>query len=106
LPTTTTITGARIADASTMYGVTVTAYPNPFSDNISFLVETKQSGQGSLEVYNMAGQKVKTVFSGYLNAGTQRFRMNVPVNQRSVLFYIFRLGDQKAAGKILHNGSY
>jgi hypothetical protein len=106
LPTTSTITSARTTDASTTYGVTVTAYPNPFSDNISFQIETKQPGQGSLEVYNMAGQKIKTVFSGYLNAGTQRFKMNVPVNQRSVLFYIFRMGDQKAAGKILHNGSY
>jgi len=106
LPTTSTITSARTTDASTTYGVTVTAYPNPFSDNISFQIETKQPGQGSLEVYNMAGQKIKTVFSGYLNAGTQRFKMNVPANQRSVLFYIFRMGDQKAAGKILHNGSY
>ncbi len=106
LLTTTTITSTRIADGSTTYGVTVTAYPNPFSDNINFQIETKQSGQGSLEVYNMAGQKIKTVFSGYLNAGSQRFKMNVPTNQRSVLFYIFRMGDQKAAGKILHNGNY
>jgi len=106
LPTTTTITSARITDESSTYDVTVTAYPNPFSDNISFQIKTKQSGQGSLEVYNMAGQKVKTVFSGYLNAGTQRFKMNVPAGQRSVLFYIFRMGDQKASGKILHNGSY
>ena len=106
LPITTAITSARIADASTTNVVTVTAYPNPFSENINFQIETKQSGQGSLEVYNMAGQKVKTVFSGYLNAGIQRFKMYVPSNQRSVLFYIFRMGDQKAAGKILHNGNY
>jgi hypothetical protein len=26
----------------------------------------------------MTGQKIKTVFSGYMNAGRQRFSMNVP----------------------------
>ena len=99
--TTTLVSASR----ETINAVTVTAYPNPFSDNINFQIETKQSGQGSLEVYNVTGQKVKTVFSGYINAGRQRFSMNVPAGQRSVLFYIFRMGDQKISGKLLQNGS-
>jgi len=85
--------------------VNVTAFPNPFSDNINFEVETKQSGQGTLEVYNMAGQKIKTVFSGYMNAGRQRFSMNVPAGQTSVLLYVFRIGNQRITGKLLHQGT-
>ena len=85
--------------------ITVTAYPNPFSDNINFQIETKQAGQGVLEVYNMSGQKVKTVFNGYMNAGRQRFSMNVPAGQTAVLFYVFRMGDQKITGKLLKSGS-
>ncbi|HEX6168463.1 MAG TPA: PKD domain-containing protein [Chitinophagaceae bacterium] len=84
--------------------VTVTAFPNPFTDNINFQIETKQSGQGTLEVYNITGQKIKTVFSGYMNAGKQRFSMNVPAGQSSVLFYVFRMGSQKISGKLLHKG--
>lgn len=105
LPTTSTSTQLVSASRETTNTVTVSAFPNPFSDNINFQVETKQSGQGILEVYNMTGQKVKTVFSGYVNAGSQRFSMHIPAGQTSVLFYVFRMGDQKVTGKLLHNGT-
>jgi hypothetical protein len=93
-----------VAEKETENIMTVTAFPNPFTDNINFQIETKQSGQGTLEVYNITGQKIKTIFSGYLNAGKQRFSMNVPAGQSSVLFYVFRMGSQKISGKLLHKG--
>ena len=83
---------------------TVTAYPNPFSDNISFEVDAKQSGKAMLEVYSVTGQKLKTVYNGSLNAGRQRFTLTVPIHQRSVLFYVFIMGDQKLTGKLLYSG--
>ena len=104
--TTATNTATSVAaERETGSIVTVTAFPNPFTDNIYFQVETKQSGQGTLEIYNVTGQKIKTVFSGYMNAGKQRFSMNVPAGQSSVLFYVFRMGNQKVSGKLLHQGS-
>ena len=84
--------------------LTVTAYPNPFSDNINFEIESKQSGKAMLEVYTVTGQKVKTVYNGNLNAGRQRFTLTVPTHQRSVLFYVFIMGDQKLTGKLLFSG--
>jgi len=98
-------TTSMMAERETGNLVTLKAYPNPFSDNINFEIETKQSGQAILEVYNVTGQKIKTVFSGNINAGRQRFSMNVPAQQTSVLFYVFRMGDQKVTGKLLQNGS-
>jgi hypothetical protein len=86
--------------------ITVSAFPNPFSDNINFEIDAKQSGQGILEVYSMTGQKIKTVFNGHIVAGKQNFRMNIPTHQRSVLLYVFRMGDQKVSGKLLHNGTH
>jgi hypothetical protein len=53
---------------------TVKAYPNPFSDRIKFAINSPASGNGSLEVYNIMGQKVKTVYQGHLNAGSKFFR--------------------------------
>ncbi len=103
--TATNTTTTMMAERETSNLVTLKAYPNPFSDNINFEIETKQSGQAILEVYNMSGQKLKTVFSGHINAGTQRFSMHIPAGQSSVLFYVFRMGDQKVSGKLLHNGS-
>jgi hypothetical protein len=106
IQTTATSTTSSIMEAKEASNiVTVTAFPNPFTDNINFQVETKQSGQGVLEVYNMTGQKVKTIFSGYMNAGRQRFSMTVPAGQTSVLLYVFTMGNQRITGKLLHQGS-
>ena len=103
LPTTTT-TLVSSASREMTNTVSVTAYPNPFTDNINFDVDVKQGGKALLEVYNVTGQKVKTVYSGYLNAGRQRFSMTVPSLQRSVLFYMLTMGDKKISGKLLYNG--
>ena len=79
----------------------VKAYPNPFSDRIKFVVTSPISGQGSLEVYNAMGQSVKSVYKGYIAAGTQTFDLNLPVRQTSNLIYVLRVGDKKVSGKLL-----
>ena len=80
----------------------VMAVPNPFNDRIKFTLESAVSGQGSLELYNMLGQKVKTVYQGYVEQGkVQTIEYNVPRTQRNNLIYVFRVGDQKTSGKLI-----
>jgi len=86
-----------IASAET----TVTAYPNPYTDQVSFSVDAKVSGYGSLEVYNMMGQKLRTVYQGYILAGRQKFTLSLPTRQRSNLVYILRMGNKQITGKLL-----
>ena len=101
---------ARLANNTTSFktvGITekqptIKAYPNPFSDKVRFVVTPQQSGNGSLEVYNTMGQKVKTLFKGYVEKGqTRTIEYNVPETQRGSMFYIFRLNDQKTTGKLI-----
>jgi len=80
---------------------TVKAYPNPFSDRIKFVVTSPVAGRGNLEVYNMMGQKVKTIYQGFINAGTQTFELSLPKQQIANLVYVLRIGDKKMSGKIL-----
>ena len=80
---------------------TVKAYPNPFSDKINFVVTTSISGKGTLEVYNMMGQKIRTVYQGFISAGTQTFQMSSQKQQVANLIYVLRIGDKKVSGKIL-----
>jgi hypothetical protein len=80
---------------------TVKAYPNPFSDRIKFVVTSPVAGKGNLEVYNMMGQKVKTVYQGYIVAGHQTFELSLPTQQIANLVYVLRVGDKKVSGKIL-----
>ena len=80
---------------------TVKAYPNPFSDKINFVVTSSVAGKGNLDIYNMMGQKVKTVYTGFIAAGTQIFELSLPAHQVSSLIYVLRIGDKKMSGKIL-----
>lgn len=51
-------------------------YPNPFNPttNISFNLETE--GVTKLDIFNIRGQKVKTIFNGFLENGTHSFEWN------------------------------
>ena len=80
----------------------VRAVPNPFTDKVRFNMTSAISGTGSLELYNSVGQKVATVFTGHVQAGVElQKEFNVPVAQRNTLIYVFRVGNQKATGKLL-----
>jgi Leucine-rich repeat (LRR) protein len=81
---------------------TVTATPNPFSERIRFSIISQVSGQGSLELYTMMGQKVKTVYQGYFEKSVLRtFEYQVPVTERGNLVYLFSIGNQKTSGKLI-----
>ena len=94
---TTTVEFESKAEAQT----TVKAYPNPFSDKVKFIVTSPVGGEGNLEIYNMMGQKVRTVYTGFIAAGSQNFELSLPAQQVSTLVYILRIGDKKVTGKIL-----
>ena len=85
--------------------VTATAFPNPFTDKVNIIIDSKISGQGSLEVYNITGQKVKTVFQGYISAGIRTFTFEPSGRQTSSLIYIFRVENERVTGKLLYNSS-
>ncbi|MES2647217.1 MAG: hypothetical protein V4717_10100 [Bacteroidota bacterium] len=80
----------------------VSAAPNPFSDKIRFSIRVPQAGKGSLDLFNLQGQKLQSVFQGNMSKGEVRtIDYNVPYSQRSNLVYIFRIGDQKVSGKLI-----
>ena len=64
-------------------------------------VTSPVSGEGNLEIYNMMGQRVKTVYTGFISTGTQSFELSLPTQQISTLVYVLRIGDKKMTGKIL-----
>ncbi|WP_167614524.1 T9SS type A sorting domain-containing protein, partial [Maribellus sediminis] len=80
---------------------TVKAYPNPFTNQVKFEVNIPEEGNGSLELYNMLGQKVKTIHEGHLNAGINTFEVNMPGQNSNTLIYMLRKGDKQLSGKLL-----
>jgi hypothetical protein len=79
----------------------VKTYPNPFNNKVKFEINSPEAGNGSLEVYNTLGQKVKTIYQGHINAGSQTFELSLPTKLRSMLVYIFRVGDKQVTGKLI-----
>jgi hypothetical protein len=81
----------------------VLAAPNPFTNRVRFTLNSAVSGMGSLEIFNTMGQKIATVYQGYVEAGKPLNKEYVAQRAlRANLIYVFRVGDQKTTGKLLN----
>ena len=84
--------------------VRVTAYPNPFVEQVNFTIVSPVSGKASLEIYKMFGQKIQTVYEGYLNAGKTQvveFRPNVTM-VAGTLIYKVTVGGKQVTGRVMN----
>ncbi|MBD3224610.1 MAG: T9SS type A sorting domain-containing protein [Caldithrix sp.] len=52
------------------------AYPNPFNPSTTIQVDMARPADASLVIYNVLGQKVRTLHNGYLNKGVNTFTWN------------------------------
>ena len=81
----------------------VSTFPNPFRDNVRFLIHSDFSGKGTLEVYDMSGAKLQVVYSGYIYSGkAQTIEYRVPTLYRTNLMYVLRVGDKVVSGKLIN----
>ncbi|RYE14421.1 MAG: hypothetical protein EOP51_28180 [Sphingobacteriales bacterium] len=81
----------------------VSTYPNPFRDKVRFVIESPVAGRASLDLYNMLGQKVHTVFQGHVAAGvSQVVEYNVSLVGQSNLMYTLIMNGERVTGKLLY----
>jgi len=77
-------------------------YPNPFNPTTTIpVVINGSAGQVTLDVYNVLGQKVKTIFNGILQNGAYQFTWNgrnsIGLNSPSgVYFYKLTVGKNQS----------
>jgi hypothetical protein len=93
------LTGIKEKEAVSEFSVK--AFPNPFRNEVKFIVTIPEAGNGSLELFNMAGQKVKTIYQGLMNPGINSYEITMPLQQSATLLYMLRLGEKKLTGKLL-----
>lgn len=80
----------------------VKAYPNPFSSKITFVFTSPISGKATLEVYNIMGQRLGTVYEGFVRAGDiQNIQYNARFSNENNLIYKLRVNDKTAFGKLI-----
>jgi hypothetical protein len=80
----------------------VSTMPNPFRDKVRFVIRSKVSGQAVLEIFNMAGEKLKTVYQGYIQAGREQVvEYTTTGAPRANLVYRLQVGSDQVSGKLI-----
>ena len=81
-------------------------YPNPFNPGTTISFTVNKPGKAKLNIYNVKGQLVKSLFSGSLIAGEQNFLWDGSDNNgisvgSGIYFYHFEMGNFKSIKKML-----
>ena len=96
------ITTLFVAPVISVKELTIHAYPNPFTNKVKFSIVSPVSGKAILELYNLLGQKISTVYEGYLFAGkSESIEYRTSNNNTGSLIYILRVGNQVVNGKLV-----
>ncbi len=78
-------------------------YPNPFSGKVYFEFVPGQDAQAKLELFDILGQKIKTLMYIPVNKGMIQKLGYLPQGINSgFLFYRLTLGNQVTSGKVLY----
>ena len=105
------LTASELATQSSYLGagsleataVTVKTIPNPFTNKVRFVIESPKAGQGILELYNLQGQKVKTLYQGLIREGQNYYDLNLSERRHAEYLYILRMNDSNVniSGKLV-----
>jgi hypothetical protein len=102
VPIASSVVGETRTETENVTKITVSAAPNPYIDKVRFNLKSSVTGQGTLQVYNLLGQNVKTVFNGLIEAGIPKIvEFTVPNANRTSLIYSFKVGSKIVSGTLL-----
>lgn len=100
--------GKKFATASTVTGPEVQPplfrlYPNPFSGELHFEFVAETASHTRIDLYDVAGRLVKTIFNQPVKAGVM-YRAEFKPEGTASRFYIYRItsGDAVRTGKVIH----
>lgn len=56
--------------------LSIETFPNPFNSNLKILISINTFDFVSIDVYNILGEKIKTIYSGFLDVGKHQFYLS------------------------------
>ncbi|MBN2416747.1 T9SS type A sorting domain-containing protein [bacterium] len=74
-------------------------YPNPFNSCTTIMYTLERAGTVTINVYNILGQNVKTLFDGFQQAGEHRAVFDASGFSSGIYFYMLYQGEDKIAQK-------
>ncbi len=76
-------------------------YPNPFNSSTVIKLDLPEAGNIKVDIYNMLGQHIGTLFDGYMGAGEKEIVWNGNAVSSGIYFYKVTSGDRTATRKML-----
>lgn len=76
-------------------------YPNPFNPSTTIEYSLKKQGNVQIEIYNVIGQRVTTLFNGAQPAGSYKLEWNAKGLASGVYFYRIRAGEFTQVKKMM-----
>ncbi|WP_158267555.1 T9SS type A sorting domain-containing protein [Adhaeribacter arboris] len=90
-----------LESASARNKLSATVYPNPFEKNTTIVYSLPEKAAVTLVVYNLQGQKVKTIVNKIEAAGTYTVALNATNLPKGVYLYRLNAGTQTVTGKMI-----
>ena len=100
-PATIAAPGSETVAAETL---TVSTYPNPFIDRISFRINSKISGIATLEIFDTNGRRLAVPFHGQVKSNvpqTVEYVVNGGISQRNPIVYKIIIGPVGVVGQVI-----
>jgi len=75
--------------------INISVYPNPFTENLRFEFEYPDDTQALIDIYDLSGRKIETVFNNKIKGGIKysaEFKSKTEVS--TMFFYRIKLGEE------------
>jgi Domain of unknown function (DUF4331)/Secretion system C-terminal sorting domain len=102
-PTGTGVTGSAQLEMRSVEQsfVTVNAFPNPFVESVQFNYSVEQEAQVTIEMYNQAGRRLKTIINRRLEAGNYQAEFDAAHLPAGVYYARVKTGENMQVIKLI-----
>jgi len=78
----------------------IKVFPNPFKNHLEINFEVINSDRYAVLIYNLEGEKVKSIYNGHLNSGNHVFEYNTTALPPGIYFCIIKSENQSIKKRI------
>ena len=89
-----------IGQVNEIFG-SITAFPNPFSNNISLNMDLRQSGKINLDLYDISGREIATLYEGTLMSGNNKLTLDLASKNLKPGIYMLKASSASGASSII-----